>query len=54
MIVGVKIFSLNQIHDERKIMNMLRNDDPHFTKFGEIYFSEILSQWKVVGIIIKK
>lgn len=42
MIVGVKTFSLNQIHDERgKIMNMLRNDDLHFKKFGEIYFSEI-------------
>ena len=29
-----------KIPDERgSIMHMLRNDDPHFEKFGEIYFS---------------
>ena len=40
MIDGVLINPLKQILDERgKIMHMLRNDDPHFEKFGEIYFS---------------
>jgi dTDP-4-dehydrorhamnose 3,5-epimerase len=40
MIEGVKIIKKKQIFDERgKIMHMMRNDDPNFTKFGEIYFS---------------
>jgi len=40
MIDGVVITPLKQIPDERgKIMHMLRVDDPHFKKFGEIYFS---------------
>ena len=40
MIEGVKILPKKQIFDERgKIMHMVRNDDPNFTKFGEIYFS---------------
>lgn len=40
MIEGVKIIKKKQIIDERgKIMHMIRNDDEHFTKFGEIYFS---------------
>lgn len=42
MIKGVLIKSLKQIPDERgKIMHMLRADDPHFTRFGEIYFSVV-------------
>jgi len=42
MIEGVIIVPLKQIPDERgKIMHMLRCDDPHFEKFGEIYFSWI-------------
>lgn len=42
MIQGVLIHPLRQIPDERgKIMHMLRNDDPHFEKFGEIYFSTV-------------
>lgn len=42
MINGVLIKTLKQIPDERgKIMHMLRADDPHFTKFGEIYFSVV-------------
>ncbi len=42
MIDGVIIFPLKQIPDERgKIMHMLRADDPHFEKFGEIYFSMV-------------
>ncbi len=40
MIDGVKIVPLMQIHDERgKIMHMMKATDPHFTQFGEIYFS---------------
>ena len=39
MIDGVKIIPKKQIIDERgKIMHMIRNDDEHFTKFGEVYF----------------
>ena len=42
MIQGVFIHPLRQILDERgKIMGMLRADDPHFEKFGEIYFSTV-------------
>ena len=37
---GVKIVPLRQISDERgKIMHMMKATDPHFIKFGEIYFS---------------
>ena len=40
MINGVKITPLKQIFDERgKVMHMLREDSPPFTRFGEIYFS---------------
>ncbi|MCX6079905.1 MAG: dTDP-4-dehydrorhamnose 3,5-epimerase family protein [Chloroflexi bacterium] len=42
MIDGVLIHTLRQIPDERgKIMHMLREDDPHFVHFGEIYFSVV-------------
>ena len=42
MIEGVEITPLKQIKDERgKIMHMMRNDNPVFEKFGEIYFSTI-------------
>ena len=40
MIEGVLIHPLKQIPDERgKVMHMLKATDPHFEKFGEIYFS---------------
>jgi dTDP-4-dehydrorhamnose 3,5-epimerase len=40
VIDGVKVVALRQIADERgKIMHMLRVGDPHFSRFGEIYFS---------------
>lgn len=40
MIEGVRLIPLRQIADERgKIMHMLRCTDPHFDRFGEIYFS---------------
>ena len=42
MIEGIKITPLKQIEDERgKVMHMLRNDSKTFTKFGEIYFSNV-------------
>jgi len=42
MIEGVKIIPLRRIPDERgTIYHMLKRTDPHFTRFGEIYFSTI-------------
>lgn len=42
MIDGVLIHPLRQIADERgRVMHMLRCDDPHFERFGEIYFSTV-------------
>jgi dTDP-4-dehydrorhamnose 3,5-epimerase len=42
MIQGVLVHPLRQIPDERgKIMHMLKSSDPHFEKFGEIYFSTV-------------
>ncbi|MDW7776921.1 MAG: dTDP-4-dehydrorhamnose 3,5-epimerase family protein [Methanosarcinales archaeon] len=42
MIEGVEVNQLNIIPDERgMILKMLRNDDPGFQEFGEIYFSVI-------------
>ena len=41
-ISGVSVRPLSQIPDERgKIMHMLKSTDPHFEKFGEIYFSTV-------------
>jgi dTDP-4-dehydrorhamnose 3,5-epimerase len=40
VIDGVLVVPLRQIVDERgKVMHMLKATDPHFTRFGEIYFS---------------
>lgn len=40
MIDGVILSPLRQIFDERgKVMHMLREDSPVFSRFGEIYFS---------------
>lgn len=42
MIDGVNKVPLDRIPDERgTVLHMLRNDDPHFERFGEIYFSTI-------------
>ncbi len=42
MIDGVIIKPLRQIPDERgKIMHMLKETDPEFERFGEIYFSVV-------------
>jgi dTDP-4-dehydrorhamnose 3,5-epimerase len=36
----IRVTPLRRIPDERgAIMHMLRSDDPHFERFGEIYFS---------------
>jgi len=40
MIDGVVVTPLKQFFDERgKVMHMLREDSPIFSRFGEIYFS---------------
>ena len=42
MIDGVAVRPLRRIPDERgTILHMLRADDPHFYRFGEIYFSRV-------------
>jgi dTDP-4-dehydrorhamnose 3,5-epimerase len=42
MIDGVLVVPLKRIPDERgTVMHMLKRTDPHFTEFGEIYFSTI-------------
>ena len=39
---GVRVVTLRRIPDERgTILHMLREDDPHFVRFGEIYFSTV-------------
>lgn len=39
---GVALHPLRQFVDDRgRTMHMLRNDDPHFRAFGEIYFSGV-------------
>ena len=49
MIDGVALHPLRQFIDDRgRTMHMLRNDDPHFRTFGEIYFSGI-HQGKMKG-----
>ena len=41
-IAGVRIMPLRKIPDERgTVQHMLRSDDPHFERFGEIYFSTV-------------
>lgn len=50
MIEGVAIVPLKKICDERgMIMHMLKVTDPHFEKFGEIYFSiaypQVIKGW---------
>ena len=52
MIEGVFVKPLRQILDERgKIMHMIRNDDPDFISFGEIYFSivypGVIKGWRI-------
>lgn len=42
MIDGVRVIPLKRIPDERgTIFHMLKSTDPHFKKFGEIYFSTV-------------
>ena len=45
MIKGVAVHPLRRIPDERgMVMHMLRADDAHFERFGEIYFSTVYPQ----------
>ena len=49
-IEGVTVRPLRQICDERgKVMHMLRSDDPHFERFGEIYFSVVFGRGERVA-----
>lgn len=42
MIDGVKVVPLQRIPDERgTVMHMLKSTDPHFSRFGEVYFTTI-------------
>ena len=42
MIEGARVIPLRRIPDERgTVYHMLKRTDPHFTQFGEIYFSTI-------------
>lgn len=42
LIEGVKVIPLRRIPDERgTVYHMLKCTDPHFTQFGEIYFSTV-------------
>jgi dTDP-4-dehydrorhamnose 3,5-epimerase len=42
VIDGVLVHPLRRIPDERgSVMHMLKETDPHFTRFGEIYFSTV-------------
>ncbi len=42
MIDGVEVVPLKRIPDERgTILHMLKSTDPHFVRFGEIYFSTV-------------
>ena len=52
MIQGLKIIKKKVISDDRgKILHMIRNDDPNYSKFGEIYFSyvypKIIKAWHI-------
>ncbi len=42
MIAGVKVVPLRRIPDERgTVFHMMKSTDPHFHRFGEIYFSTV-------------
>lgn len=42
MIDGVQVVPLRRIPDERgTVYHMLKRTDPHFSRFGEIYFSTV-------------
>lgn len=51
MIAGVQIVPLQRFSDERgSVLLMLKETDPHFVRFGEIYFSTVypgvVKAWK--------
>ena len=44
MIDGVQVVPLRRIADERgSVLLMLKETDPHFVRFGEIYFSTVFA-----------
>jgi len=50
MINGVNLIPLKRIPDDRgTVMHMLKKTDPHFQKFGEIYFTtlykDVIKAW---------
>lgn len=50
-IYGLKVIPLRKIEDERgAVLHMLRQDSPHFSQFGEVYFSKVnygyVKAWK--------
>jgi len=51
LIEGVVVTNLRQIEDERgAVFHVLKNTDPHFNKFGEVYISKVnlnvIKGWK--------
>ncbi len=43
LIEGMKVLPLRRLPDERgTIFHMMRSTDPHFERFGEIYFSSVV------------
>ena len=51
IIEGITVTLLRQIEDERgAVFHVLKNTDPHFYKFGEVYFSKVnpgvIKAWK--------
>lgn len=58
MIDGVRLTPLRQISDARgSLMHMLREDDPYFERFGEIYFSWVnpgaVKAWRLHRIMVR-
>lgn len=52
MIEGVRVVPLRRISDQRgSVYHMLKATDPHFLRFGEIYFSSVypgvVKAWKI-------
>ena len=51
MIEGVQVVPLRHFSDERgSVLLMLKENDPHFIRFGEVYFStvyrDVVKSWK--------
>ena len=54
MIDGVVIKRLKVIPDERGLlMEMMRDDDPFFQKFGQVFFRSFILAWSRAGTTIR-